>query len=145
MQELLDVIGVIDPFVGLVVAALIAAAGGYIVAVRRFSGRIGSTEASKLWDAATEMRVEYIARIAELKVEVSGLRERMSAVEIKNTVLSDENERLAEQVHHLSDLLEDANSKIEELTSEIVILTGALRESRERVQELEAEKPEEQK
>lgn len=127
----------IDPSVVAVIGTIFAAAVAYFIAARQFSGKIGSTEASKLWDAATQMRREYIDQISTLTTEVKELRERVGGVEHSNTALSAENDRLAGQVHELNDLLEDANKKIGTLTDQIVALTGELRQSRDRVKELE--------
>lgn len=79
-----------DPSLIALAGAAVAAAATYLVAARQFSGRVRSTEATKLWDAATEMRREYIAQIGELRTEVREMRERVATLERERRQLLDE-------------------------------------------------------
>lgn len=47
-----------------VVVALLAALGGWLVAARRLSGRIATSEAAELWKEAGAIRNDYRARLA---------------------------------------------------------------------------------
>lgn len=62
-----------------IVIALITALGTYLAVVRKTSGRIGTTEASKLWDEATSLRAVYQGEIARLRAEVNQVEEEVQA------------------------------------------------------------------
>ena len=57
-----------------IISAIITALGLAWVTKRQRSGRIGTTEASRLWDASERMRAEKDADVAALKVEIAHLR-----------------------------------------------------------------------
>lgn len=61
--------------IGPIVAAVVAAVGAYLAAYRRFSGRIGSSEASELWKESTSIREWSRARIEALERENEHCRE----------------------------------------------------------------------
>jgi len=72
-------------FVPLAVA-LFAPVGAYLVAARRMSGRIASSEASELWDESRSIREDYRqrlgvahARIAQLEARVAELQAELDA------------------------------------------------------------------
>ncbi len=67
-----------DAWVAIVLAvlALTGPALGYLISVRKASGRIQSSEASDLWKEAGDLRREYSQRIHELDVENKALKER---------------------------------------------------------------------
>jgi len=122
----------VDPLVGIILAAGVAALGAYLAAARRFSGKIGTSDAADLWAESRSIRDWSQARISALDVEVAVLRTRVGIVETQNEALSRENSALMKQIA-------DLNSTIAELRAEIVTLTAELRRSHERVQELEDE------
>jgi chromosome segregation ATPase len=123
---------VIDPTIGLIVAALIGGLGTYLVAARRFSGKIGSSDASELWKESRSIREWSQERIEELTSTVKGLERRVSHVEAQNADLGEANSGLVQQIRDLSDT-------ITELRAEIVQLTKELQQANERVVELEGE------
>src|SRR4051812_47436216 len=81
--------------------AVAAPLGAYFIAYRRFSGRIQTTEASRLWDEAAAIREDYRRRVDECN-------ERADRVE-------EENRRLRERVAHLEEELRKAHQRIDEL------------------------------
>lgn len=60
----------LSPILGTVIAALFT----YLIAIRKSSGRIDTTEASKLWEEAADIRDVYRHEIAELRGEVHALK-----------------------------------------------------------------------
>jgi len=122
----------IDPLTGGILAAGVAALGAYFAAARRFSGKIGTSDAADLWAESRSIRDWSQARITALDMEVAVLRTRVGIVETQNEALSRENSALMKQIT-------DLNTTIAELRAEIVTLTSGLRRSYERVQELEEE------
>jgi molecular chaperone GrpE (heat shock protein) len=62
-----------------VVLAIVALGGpllAYLGAVRKTSGRIRDTDASELWDEATNIRKEYLDRIRVLEERIKWEEER---------------------------------------------------------------------
>lgn len=60
-----------------VVVALLAALGGWLVAARRLSGRIATSEAADLWKEAGAIRNDYRARLAMSDERVKDLELRL--------------------------------------------------------------------
>jgi chromosome segregation ATPase len=110
-----------------VIIALIAAVAGpigtYLVAVRKFSGKIETSDAKDLWSESKSIREWSGSHIAALE-------KRVKILEDGNDELLIQNRMLIEEVGSLKDV-------ITELRDEIKVLTGELTESRERVTELE--------
>jgi chromosome segregation ATPase len=121
---------IVDPVVGIVIAAIVGPLGAYLLAARKLSGKVATSDATDLWAESRSIREWSTARIGALDMEVSLLRARIGLVEQQNDSLSRENSRLMEQIH-------DLNETITELREEITGLTKELRSSRERVKELE--------
>ena len=124
----------IDPSVALigVIGVIVGPLGAYLLAARKLSGKVATSEATDLWAESKSIRDWSTARIGALDAELVVLRTRISLCEQQNESLSRENRRLMEQVHELNDT-------IGALRTEIVALTGELRLSRDRVKELEDE------
>lgn len=60
-----------------ILAAIAAPLGAYLVAARRFSGRIESSDAKELWEESRSIRDWSQDRIRELTREVAQLREEL--------------------------------------------------------------------
>lgn len=120
----------IDPTLPGVIVALVVGAIPYLIAVRRFSGRVDSSDAADLWTESRSIREWSQARIAELNQEVLSLRSRVGKFENDNIELSQENGRLVREVH-------DLNQTVGELRDEVRTLIDQLRVARKRVSELE--------
>jgi len=57
-----------------VLTALIAAVGGYVVARRRNSGTVRTSEAATLWAESNQMRQELREEVVHLRQECESLR-----------------------------------------------------------------------
>lgn len=86
-----------------IVAALIAALGSYLAAVKGLSGRITTSSASELWDAAEEIRKEY-------RDENAHLRRRVKKLEA-------ESDACKRKVAELTNLVQEQQQTIERLES----------------------------
>jgi peptidoglycan hydrolase CwlO-like protein len=82
-----------------VVAAALATLGTYMVARRRTSGQIATSDAATLWKESQQMRKELRDEVLVLRVEVLGLR-----TEIKE---------LKAEIHRLNERLALAERKAE--------------------------------
>lgn len=85
----------VDPTVLAVAVAIAAPLGAYLVAVRRLSGKIGSSDAHDLWeeskairdwsserlDALTKENMELRAQVARMDRELSKALRRVSELE----------------------------------------------------------------
>lgn len=74
----------IDPSIVALIAALAAPIATYIVAARRFSGKVETTEAADLWKESRDIR--------------KWSRERIEQLERRVTHLEEENEELRERL-----------------------------------------------
>jgi peptidoglycan hydrolase CwlO-like protein len=123
MEGEAKMLAALDPTLGILVVGILSALGAYLAAVRRFSGKIGSSDAAQLWLESASIREDYRARI-------QALEQRLSVVETQNTDLAIVNNDLVQQVRDLKDT-------ITALRQEIVALTAELKASHQRVAELE--------
>lgn len=112
-----------DPAVGTLIGAVIAALVAWLIAVRRLSGKITNSDAADLWQESSAIRTWSAERIKELTDTVGRLEARVIAVE-------DERLRLLREMAQL-------RGTIGQLRTEIVSLTEELRLSRLRVVQLE--------
>lgn len=72
------VLAAIDPAVGGIAAALVAAAGAYLAAAKRFSGRIESSDAAQLWEESRSIRAYLNEEITGLKTRIAGLEREIA-------------------------------------------------------------------
>jgi len=128
----MNILAAVDPVWVAAIAAAAGPLGAYLIAARRFSGKIGSSDASELWEESRSIRDWSKARIEELNALVGRLEGRVTVVESQNIALARENENLIQQIRTL-------NTTIADLRSEIVTLTGELQKSHSRVAQLEEE------
>jgi predicted RNase H-like nuclease (RuvC/YqgF family) len=83
---------VIEPaLIVALVAAVVGPIGTYIIAGRRLSGRIDTTEASSLWEESRNIRTDYRDRLAEAEKRMAKLEARIADEERANTKLTREN------------------------------------------------------
>lgn len=118
-------IAAIDPLIGIVAVAIVGPLGTYLIAARKLSGKIGSSDASELWQESRSMRAWSTDQITTLTA-------RIAKVEQQNADLSSSNTNLVQQIRDLSELLGAARKEIVDLTKE-------LRSANERVAQLEQE------
>lgn len=86
-----------------IASAFAVALFGYLVVVRKTSGRIISTEAEDLWEEARNLREVYQAEIARLRARIAELEAKLDAEsahyeatidELRATILELRSERL---------------------------------------------------
>jgi hypothetical protein len=78
--------------------ALVAPVGAYVLAARRLSGRIATTEAAQLWAESASIRDDYRTRLLQAEERALSVEIRMSALETKNNELTRENYQLIHRV-----------------------------------------------
>jgi uncharacterized protein YqfA (UPF0365 family) len=62
-----------EALIGSIIAAVIAALGTYLLAARRFSGKIATSEANQLWKEAAAIREDCRKQVTELRAYVVSL------------------------------------------------------------------------
>lgn len=77
--------------IGVIGAAFLAAAGGWLAARRRFSGKIAQTDAELLWKEAASIRDDYRQRLDEALARLASAEGRLAAAEGDNATLRREN------------------------------------------------------
>lgn len=82
---------IILPIIGGVLTAFIAAVGGFLVARRKSSGTIDTSEAKELWEESQAIRRELRERVAELEnrikmLEENNLRNQELIIELKTQI-----------------------------------------------------------
>lgn len=103
--------------------------GAYLLAARRFSGKVETTEASRLWDAAESLRKELTARneylrktIEKLEAKIAGLEGRIMVLEDHNEELHRENEDLKQAALEQERIIAEQRARIKALENENVVL-----------------------
>jgi chromosome segregation ATPase len=105
------------PLIVALIAALAAPLLGYLAAARRLSGKIQTSEASSLWQEASNLRSEYREELATVRRQLDECLLRIKNVETLNEKLKVENGGLNKTV-------KDQARQIEELQSAIAVLEG---------------------
>lgn len=85
------------------IAAVAAPLGAYLLAARRFSGKIETSDARELWAESRAIRDWSMGRIQELNELVRRLEERIKLLEEDNKVLTQENRGLLLQIAKLEE------------------------------------------
>lgn len=132
------ILAVLDATAIALIAALAAPIVSYVVAARRFSGKIETSDAKELWAESRSIREWSQARIAALNEDVERLEARIRSLESHNAGL---NETIAEQrreIENLHNQIRVAETKITVKTQEIAGLEAKLKTAKRRVDELEA-------
>jgi chromosome segregation ATPase len=105
------------PLIVALIAALAAPLLGYLAAARRLSGKIQTSEASSLWQEASNLRSEYREELATVRRQLDECLLRIKNVETLNEKLKVENGGLNKTV-------KEQARQIEELQSAIAVLEG---------------------
>lgn len=105
---------VLGPLIGAFLGPIFA----YLVAARRFSGKISTSDASSLWEESGKLRAEYKEEMNELRAITFRLRERVEDLEDKNDTLALENGELRAEVSRLKHENRELKARIEELERE---------------------------
>ena len=84
-----------------VLVALVAPLGAYLLAARKMSGRIGTSDVADLWAESKSMRNDYRERLHRSDERVDELEERISKLEGLNQSLAADNANLRQEVEAL--------------------------------------------
>lgn len=117
---------------GAIVVAIIAPLGAYLAAVRKTSGKIGSSDAEQLWKESSDIRRWSTERVKELNDHVDQLERRLAEIEKANGQLAEDNRRLTRENYEL-------NIANRELVTQNTSLTTLLDQERVKVQHLQWE------
>lgn len=120
-----------------IAALLVGALATYLGVVRRLSGRIKTTDASKLWDEATAMRREYREEIERMQKVINSLTTRLDEVEVVNGDLHLKNGELKKKLETQEREIEALKIQVGDLESHNQDLTKENRVLKARVSELE--------
>ncbi len=110
MSGFIAATGSASTFLAVTGAAVLGSSAAYVTAVRRFSGKITSSDASELWKAAELMRGEYRDQLAKANERLASVEARLAVAEHENVELANENLLLQRRV----DLLERENAALTE-------------------------------
>ena len=127
-----------------IVAAVAAPLGAYLLAARRMSGKIGTSDAKELWSESRAIRDDYRDQLDTANRRTASLERRVAHLEeVNNNLTNDlatsgrENEALKGQVGGLKELVEQLRQTIDRLEGTIRKLEETVRSQRE---ELDDEK-----
>jgi len=90
----------IIPVIGVIVAPILT----FIIATRRMSGKVNTTEASELWDEARDIRNDYRDRLEMANDRTREVEKRLAEVERHNNSLVGENLMLQGKIRDCEDL-----------------------------------------
>lgn len=103
------------------IAALVTAVGAplaaYLAALRRLSGKVGTSDAAQLWEESRAIRDWATKRIEELNTLVERLERKVSDLEGGNNALAREN-------GHLTTMLEEHERTIGSLRQQVSRLSS---------------------
>jgi len=118
--HLLAATGVVSwNWVGAFVIAIAGSAITAYVAVRRASGRVGTSEAADLWEESRSIRQDYASRIKELNETVSRCEERLETQAARIDDLEQKNEKLYLENGNLRRMIEEHERTIAELRTQL--------------------------
>lgn len=95
------ILSVLDPTLGVLIAGLFSALGAYLVAARKMSGAVRSSDAEQLWAESRAIREWSAERISNFSAQVAHLEARIEAMEAKNRELMSERDSLLETIDEL--------------------------------------------
>ena len=102
----------------IIIAAILGPLLGFLGLAWKLSGRIATTEASKLWEEADLMRREYREEISRLQDVIDRYTKRVEEVERRNEKLVKENEALTTLVGNHEETIASLRKQVNELSLE---------------------------
>jgi flagellar motility protein MotE (MotC chaperone) len=96
-------IAALDPILGVVLAALVAPIGAYLLAAKKMSGKIGTTEAATLWEESRAIREWSAARIDKCDEEILRLKGELDKAKARIAELEKEKRRLEQLIRERED------------------------------------------
>lgn len=103
-----------------IVCALIAPMVTYIVAAKRMSGKIATSDAGELWEESKSIREDYRERILAAAERTVQLEARVGTLEGINNQLQNENFQLKHKVEQLEELIVKLRETITTMQGTIV-------------------------
>jgi septal ring factor EnvC (AmiA/AmiB activator) len=94
------------------VAALAAPVGAYVVASRRMSGKIQTSDATDLWNEARSIREDYASRLQKSNDRTLELETRVAHLEGDNHDLVKENMRLTNKLEQMQRTIDELRETI---------------------------------
>lgn len=122
-------IAAIDPVVGIVFSAVVAALGGYLVSARALSGKIKNSDAQELWAESRSIREWSTSRVKDLNDHVDELEKRLAVIELANSKLAEENRDMSRTIY-------DCRNEIHQLQTEKLLVATELEQERALVAKL---------
>ena len=87
-----------QPLVAAVIAAVLGPIGAYLVAARKMSGKIGTSDADQLWAESKAIRDWSTERMKAQDEEIANLRAELGRLSARCTELEEKNERLQSEL-----------------------------------------------
>ena len=84
-----------------IVVAIVAPIGAYVLAARKMSGKVSTSDATQLWKEAGAIRDDYRGQLQLADARVQNLEVRIGTLEDKNDILLAENAALKRRVAEL--------------------------------------------
>ncbi len=100
-------------------AAIVAPLLTYVIAARRMSGKIQTSEASDLWAESRALRDDYKSQVGMLQTQVKDLISRVRELEENKTTLEKANLQLARRVDDLENELASVKKENQALRADI--------------------------
>jgi chromosome segregation ATPase len=116
------------------VAAGVAALATYVVAARRASGKIATTEASALWSAAEGMRSELRTALKDANERTVNLERRVADMEGANNALVRENLALQTRNIDLGGTIAQMRRELDALKAENLELRALVEQMQKQLQ-----------
>lgn len=107
-------------------AALIGPLLAFLATSKKMSGKIGTSDADKLWDEAERQREDYRQRIERSDKRVAALEMRVDSLEGLNRNLRQENFDHESTIQKLNDRVESLEKENTKLKEQIVDLQAQL-------------------
>ena len=111
-----------------IIVAIIAPIGAYLLAARKMSGKVTTSDASQLWAESRDIRDDYRIRLGGANDRIVGLEVRVAKCEQDNTNLVKDNLTLQRRIDELNDLVVELRATILKLEGTIADKDKELRE-----------------
>lgn len=108
-----------DPVLGVICAAALAALASWLATARKLSGKIGTSDATELWNESRSIREWSAERIATLNSQVTELENRVEIVEGYNLTLLTDKQGLVEKIQDLAAELHSCKNTISTLNRQL--------------------------
>lgn len=115
-----------DPALIAIVVAVIAPLGTYLIAARRFSGKINTTEAQELWKESGKIREWSQQRIDAQDIKIAKLETRIDGLFREKAVLTQEVITLRQTIGEQERTIKDCGIQLEKAAARVAQLEGTV-------------------